>query len=153
MSIAPIVRTVETKAPPERAFELFSQRMADWWQRGKTIGKNPHDKVILEPRVGGRWYEIDAEGAETEWGKVLAYEPPHRLLLAWQIGANWAYDPEFTTEVELTFEALSSGGTRLTLEHRNLERFGANAAQHAALLDGGWPTMLADFATLGDAEG
>jgi uncharacterized protein YndB with AHSA1/START domain len=152
MSIAPIVRTVETQAPPARAFDIFTRRMAEWWPRGKTIGKTPHAAVVMEPHVGGRWFEIDAAGQETLWGDVLAWEPPRRLVLAWRINQNWTYDPAFLTEVEMTFAPLDDGGTRVTLEHRDLERFGADAATHAATLNSGWPGLLDAFAKLADAE-
>eukprot|EP01037_Dinobryon_pediforme_P018122 gene18122-18367_t len=152
MTIDPVVRTVETKASPARAFELFTSRMADWWPRGKTIGKNPHAAVVMEPYLGGRWFEVDGEGNKTQWGDVLAWDPPHRLLLAWRIDSRWTYDPAFLTELELTFAQTATGGTLVTLEHRNLERFGENAAAHAASLNGGWPTMLANFAELADAD-
>lgn len=153
MSIAPIVRSVEVKAAPAKAFELFATRMGDWWPRGKTIGPGEHAEVVVEPRAGGQWFERSADGVETHWGKVLAWEPPGRLLLGWQIGADWRYDPDFLTEVELTFAPLATGGTRVTLEHRDLERFGASAAAHRASLDGGWPTMLGEYARLVDQAG
>jgi hypothetical protein len=152
MSIAPILRSVVVKAPPARAFDLFATRMQDWWPRGKTIGRKPHAEVVMEPRAGGQWFERDADGGETHWGKVLAWEPPGRLLLGWQINSTWTYDPDFLTELELTFEGLPGGGTRVTLEHRNLERFGADAEKQRASLDGGWPTMMAEFARLADGE-
>jgi uncharacterized protein YndB with AHSA1/START domain len=152
MSIAPIVRTVEVKAPPARAFELFASRMADWWPRGRTVGKNPHVAIVIEPRVDGRWFERDAEGEEMRWGKVLAWEPPSRLLLGWQLTSTWAYDPNFLTEVELTFAPVEGGGTLVTLEHRDLERFGADAERHAASLGGGWPGLLAGFGSFADSQ-
>jgi uncharacterized protein YndB with AHSA1/START domain len=146
MSIAPIVRTVEVKAPPARAFELFATRMGQWWPRGRTVGAAPHVDIIVEPEAGGRWYERDAEGRETPWGKVLAWDPPGRLLLGWQLDSRFAFDPDFVTEVELTFTPIAGGGTRVTLEHRDLERFGADAAGHAEKLGGGWPIFLGHFA-------
>ncbi|HKU99216.1 MAG TPA: SRPBCC family protein [Vineibacter sp.] len=152
MSIAPIVRTIEVKVAPARAFDLFTTRMAQWWPTGKTVAKNPHVAIIIEPRVGGRWLERDAEGNESPWGKVLAWEPPSRLLLAWQLTSNWNYDPQLVTEVELTFVPADGGSTRVTLEHRNLERFGTDAARHAEKLGGGWPVRLADFATYADRQ-
>jgi uncharacterized protein YndB with AHSA1/START domain len=152
MTIAPIVRTVEVKAGPARAFELFATRMEDWWPRGRTVGKNPHAAIVVEPRANGRWFERDAEGQETHWGKVLAWEPPSRLLLGWQLNSQWTYDPDFLTEVELTFAPAEGGGTLVTLEHRNLERFGADADRRAAELGGGWPNFLADFARFADAQ-
>lgn len=144
--IAPIVQTVDVRAAPARAFALFTERMADWWPRGRTIAANPHVAIVVEPFAGGRWYERDADGTECGWGRVLAWEPPSRLLLGWQIDARWRYDPAFQTEVELTFAPLPEGGTRVRLEHRDLERFGADAAAHADLLRGGWPGFLAGFA-------
>jgi uncharacterized protein YndB with AHSA1/START domain len=149
MSIAPITRAVQVKADPARAFELFATRMADWWPKGGTIGKTPHVAIVVEPRTGGQWFERDADGKETHWGKVLAWEPPSRLLLAWQINSQWTFDPDFITEVELTF-APAGGGTLVTLEHRDLERFGADAARHAEMLNGGWPTYLGHFVDFAD---
>lgn len=145
MSIAPILQSVDVKAPPARAFELFTAHMGKWWPQGRTLAANPHADVVIEPRAGGRWYERDATGNETQWGRVLAWEPPGRVLLGWQVNSQWQYDPDFLTELELSFAALAGGGTRVTLEHRNLERFGANAEEHAGMLKGGWPTYLGHF--------
>jgi uncharacterized protein YndB with AHSA1/START domain len=150
MSIAPIVHKVVVKAPPARAFELFATHMGQWWPKGGTIGKNPHVAIVVEPRAEGRWFERDAHGNETRWGKVLAWEPPSRLLFGWQLTCDWGYDPALLTEVELTFAAAEGGGTLVTLEHRNLERFGADAARHVEKLRGGWPARLAEFARYAD---
>lgn len=152
MSIAPILHTVEVKAPPARAFDLFTSHMAKWWPHGKTIGCNPHAQIVMEPRVGGRWYERDAAGNETQWGRVLAWEPPGRVLLGWQINSQWQYDPDFLTELELSFAGLAGGGTRVMLEHRDLERFGADAEAHAAKIRGGWPTMVGHYACYADSQ-
>jgi uncharacterized protein YndB with AHSA1/START domain len=152
MTIAPIVRSIEVKAPPEKAFTLFASRMGDWWPRGGGIGKAPCVTVVVEPHAEGRWFEVDADGNETQWGKVLAWEPPSRLLLAWQVSCDWGFDPALLTEVELTFAPAARGGTLVTLEHRNLERFGPHAASHAARLDGGWPGKLAQFANFANTQ-
>jgi uncharacterized protein YndB with AHSA1/START domain len=149
-AIAPIVQTIEVKVPPARAFAAFTGRMGDWWQGG-TIGKAPQVAIEMEPRPGGRWFERDAGGVETDWGRVLAWEPPSRLLLAWQIDAQWRYDPDLRTELELRFEPVA-GGTRVTLEHRGLERLGSDAARIAGLLATGWPGQLAGFAALAEGE-
>ena len=146
MSIAPILHRVEVKASPSRAFELFTSQMGRWWPSGKTIGRNPFADIMIEPRAGGRWYERDAGGNETQWGRVLAWEPPGRVLLSWQINSQWHYDADLLTELELIFEARAGGGTRVTLEHRNLERFGADAEAHAAKIRGGWPAVVGHFA-------
>jgi uncharacterized protein YndB with AHSA1/START domain len=150
MSIAPVIRSVDVKAPPARAFDLFTAHMERWWPVGRTVGKNPHAAIVMEPRPEGRWFERDAEGNETHWGKVLVWDPPARLVLGWQLTSQWAYDTNFLTEVELSFAPLDGGGTRVTLEHRNLERFGADAARMAEQIGGGWPRFLADFAAYAD---
>jgi uncharacterized protein YndB with AHSA1/START domain len=152
MSIAPIVRTVQVKAAPARAFDIFAAQMASWWPKGGTIGKQPHAAIVIEPRRDGRWFERDADGNETNWGRVLAWEPPSRLLLAWQLTCEWGYDPDLQTEVEVTFAPAEGGGTLVTLEHRHLERFGADGARHVEKLRGGWPTRLADFAQYADSH-
>jgi uncharacterized protein YndB with AHSA1/START domain len=149
MTIAPIQQTVTVKGPPERAFRLFSERMNDWWPDGKTIGPQPRAAVVMEPRVGGRWFEISEGGVETMWGKVLVWDPPQRLVVAWQIDASWQYDPDFETEIELLFTA-DGDRTRVDFEHRNLDRFGPSAAELAGLLGSGWPTILRLFAESGD---
>lgn len=74
MTIAPIVQTVRVKAPPPRAFALFTQEMGKWWKAG--IGKQPFTDVVKEPHPGGRWFERSADGTETDWGGVLTWEPP-----------------------------------------------------------------------------
>jgi len=150
MTIAPVVRTVEVKAPPARAFALFAGEMGRWWPRGKTIGAKPHAAIVVEPHEGGRWYERDEEGTETPWGKVLVWDPPERLVLGWQIEKSFRYDAAMLTEVELAFAALPEGGTRVTLEHRNLERYGEDAPRIAGLVGPGWGDILGFFATLAD---
>jgi uncharacterized protein YndB with AHSA1/START domain len=152
MSIAPIVRSIKVNAQPARAFELFTRHMERWWPAGKTIGRNPHVTIVMEPHAGGQWFERDAEGNETHWGRVLAWEPPGRLLLGWQINSQWVYDPDFLTEVELTFVPAENGSTLVTLEHRNLERFGADAEKQAKQIGEGWPKFLAEFSAYSNAN-
>jgi len=152
MTIAPIVRTVTVKATPARAFDLFVSNMERWWPLSHHIGKTPFAAVVMEPTVGGRWFERDASGAECQWGTVMAWEPPSRILLAWQLNNQFEFDPAFLTEVELSFAPADGGGAKVTLEHRNLERFGVNAEKLAGELGGGWPTILADFVGYADAN-
>jgi uncharacterized protein YndB with AHSA1/START domain len=149
MTIAPIVKTVDVKCPPARAFALFTGRMAGWWPASHHIGGAPFEEIVIEPKVGGRWFERGEGGAETEWGKVLAWSPPDRVVLAWQLKADFTYDPAFETEVEITFEA-HGAGARVRLEHRNLERYGADAEKIAVTLGGGWPTIVELFAAFAD---
>ena len=75
--------------------------MARWWRSEHHIAKTPFVDIVVEPRTGGRWFERDKDGAECEWGKVLLWQPPERLVFAWQITAEWQYDPDFVTELEV----------------------------------------------------
>lgn len=152
MTIAPIQHAVRVKAAPDKAFALFASQMERWWPVGRTVGQNPHVAIIIEPHPNGRWFERDAEGNETQWGKVLAWDPPTRLLLGWQLNSRWTYDPDLLTEVELTFVAEPGGGTKVSLEHRNLERFGIDAEKVAGQIGSGWPTLMGEFAAWADAR-
>src|ERR1700724_525804 len=86
---APVRKQVHVKAPPERAFEVFTAGFARWWPASHHIGAAAYKNSLIEPRVGGRWYEIDEDGSECDWGEVLAWQPPRRLMLSWRIGADW----------------------------------------------------------------
>jgi len=151
MTIAPIHRVVEVAVPPERAFELFTGRMHDWWPMGHSISEEPRAAIEVEPEVGGWWGQIGTRGTRVQWGKVLRWDPPGRLLLAWQIDAQWNYDPDLETELELTFTPVGTN-TRVTLEHRNLERFGESAEKIAEQLRNGWPGVIQCFADLADGR-
>lgn len=151
MTIAPIHHQIDVKQPPARAFELFTGRIGDWWPKGRTPAENPHVDIVIEPHAGGRWFERDATGKETPWGQVLSWDPPGRVVLGWQLNGAFTYDPKVVTEVELNFQPLAAGGTRVTLEHRNLARFGADAQDFADRIKGGWGTQLGHFANFADA--
>ncbi|HEX2216583.1 MAG TPA: SRPBCC family protein [Xanthobacteraceae bacterium] len=145
---APVRRTLTVAAEADKAFKVFTDRMASWWPSTHSIGSAPFKEIILEPRAGGRWFERGTDGAECEWGHVLAFDPPRRLLLAWQLGADWKYDPNLITEVEITFTPVGETETRVELEHRNLERYGeaTQRVREAVGGDRGWATVLACFA-------
>lgn len=146
MTIAPIQRAAHTKASPAKAFEIFTGQIGRWWPKGNGVGDRPLVEVVIEPGVGGRWFERDAEGHETQWGRVLEWDPPGRLVLAWQLGRDKRFDPDLVTEVELTFTAAASGGTDVRLEHRNLQRFGQDALEWLSRIGGGWTQKLGEFA-------
>jgi uncharacterized protein YndB with AHSA1/START domain len=140
---APVRKSIHVDAPPERAFRVFTAGMGRWWKPEHHIAPTPFADIVIEPRAGGRWFERDKDGTECEWGKVIAWDPPRRVVLAWQLDANWQYDANFVTELEIRFAA-ESGGTRVDLEHRDLEKFGDKAAEVRASLDAdsGWNGLL-----------
>lgn len=146
MTIASIVKSVFVAVPPERAFALFAGDIGRWWSPNMHVAPEPFTEIVIEPRAGGRWFERDAAGAECQWGSVLAWEPPGRLLLAWQLDATFTFDPDLITEVEVTFEP-DATGSRVTLTHRNLERFGSSTERMVGRLGGGWPGLVERFAT------
>jgi len=139
---ASIRKTVEVNVPAERAFAVFATRMGDWWHKEHSIARETTQKdVVIEPRSGGRWYEVDADGSEHQWGRVITYDPPRRLVLAWQLTREFAYDPGFETTVEVLFEE-RDGKTIVHFEHRDLERMGAGAVETLESMDGGWGFLL-----------
>jgi uncharacterized protein YndB with AHSA1/START domain len=144
---AAIRKTVEVKAPIERAFQVFASRMGDWWHKEHSIapGTTQAD-VVIEPSAGGRWYEKGADGSEHQWGRVIAYDPPRRLVLAWQLTREFKFDPDFETTVEVLFEERGDT-TVVQFEHRDLERMGEGAAEQMEAMDGGWGMLLGLFKT------
>jgi uncharacterized protein YndB with AHSA1/START domain len=107
-------------------------------------------EAVLEPHADGRWYERGIDGSQCQWGRVAVWQPPTRLVLVWQLNAEWKFDPTLETEVEVTFIEQSPGHTRVELEHRNLERFGEQAHAVRALFESpkAWAGILARFADL-----
>jgi uncharacterized protein YndB with AHSA1/START domain len=147
-TVEPIRREVVVGVGPARAFELFTADMTSWWPSAHHIGSAPIERVIIEPHTGGRWYTRHQDGTETSTGFVTAWEPPSRLAITWQIGADWAYHPDLVTTIEVRFEPLGDGRTRVLLEHRDLEAFGADAAAMHKTFDApdAWTTTLAAYA-------
>ena len=144
---APIRKSIRVDVAPARAFKIFTTGMARWWLKTHTINptKSPIKEIALEPRAGGRWFERGEDGSECNWGKVLAWEPPTRLLLAWQINGRWQFDPALITEVDIRFTP-DGNGTRVELEHRKLEALGDQAEAMAQAFTGGWGVLLDSFA-------
>jgi uncharacterized protein YndB with AHSA1/START domain len=144
---APIRRTLRVKASREKAFDTFVA-MGGWWMKSHSIASAGQKDVIIEPRDGGRWYEIGDDGAEQDWGKVVAFEAPGRLLLIWSLNAEFAYDPGFETTVEVRFTA-DGDHTIVDFEHRDLERYGDNAeavrGDYESGMEGGWGELLAGY--------
>lgn len=149
---APIRKTLRIRAPQTIAFDTFV-KMGRWSNPTHSLQGKALADVVIEPRAGGRWFEVAEDGAECDWGRVLAFEPPTRLLLAWQIDANWAYDPNLVTEVEIRFTADGPAATIVDFEHRDIDRFGDAAEGVRAALDAddGWNGDLARLVDLAEA--
>jgi len=146
---APVRRSVTVKASQARAFEVFTEGFGRWWPRSHHIGKSEMTAGVIEPRVGGRWYEVGEDGTQCDWGKVLVWEPPRRVVLAWQLDAAFKYDPQLVTEVEVTFTP-EGDTTRVALEHRLLERFGGDAEKVRDSVGSprGWQSILQNYADI-----
>lgn len=151
VTIAPVRKRLRVKAPQATAFEIFAAGIDRWWPKSAHIGKSPMKAVIIEPRAGGRWYHTCEDGSEINTGRVLVWQPPERLVLAWQINGRWQYDATLVTEVEVKFTADGAGVTLVEFEHRDLERLGDAAEEFRAKVDGGWSGILEGFAKAAEA--
>ncbi|HET7501743.1 MAG TPA: YciI family protein [Kofleriaceae bacterium] len=143
-----VKKQIVVETSQQRAFRTFTDGIDRWWPREHHIGKSPLERMVVEPRTGGRWYSICKDGSEIEVGKVVAWEPPGRVVLTWQITAAWQYDPGFVTEVEIQFIADGARCTRVELEHRYLERYGADSetVKKTFESDDAWLASLQAFA-------
>jgi len=144
---APVRKSIFVQASQAHAFDVFTRDIGQWWPKSHKIGTVDVERPIIEPREGGRWYELDVDGTECEIGKVAVWDPPSRLILIWQLTPDFKFDPNLVTEVEVLFTA-EGDGTRVELEHRDLERFGerGEAMRETISGPGGWPMLLGLFA-------
>jgi uncharacterized protein YndB with AHSA1/START domain len=146
VTIAPVRKSIRVNANQERAFEVFTSGLGRWWPRDKGIGKLPMQAAVMEPRLGGRWYELAEDGSQTNVGKIIAWEPPNRFVMTWDINSQWKPDTTVSSEVEVKFIPDGTNATRVELEHRRFEQMGAEAgATMRNSVDGGWPGMLERF--------
>jgi Activator of Hsp90 ATPase homolog 1-like protein len=142
-------KSVIVTAPLAVAFEVFTGQIESWWPMASHhIGEAECAAVVIEPRPGGRWYERGVNGVECVWGQVLLWEAPRRVVLVWQLSAQFRFDPSIHTEVDVRFTAIDDCSTRVELEHRGLEAYGADAmAMHDAFSSPtGWNGMLEHYA-------
>jgi uncharacterized protein YndB with AHSA1/START domain len=141
---------IVVEAPIEHAFRVFTEEIGSWWPAGHHILDGDDVDLVFEPREGGHVYDLAADGSECRWARVLAYEPPRRVLLGWDIDTQWQLetDLERTSEVEVTFHSLGDERTRVVLEHRNLDRHGGGweGKLDAVGSSDGWPGILRAFA-------
>ena len=131
--------------------------MSDWWPRDThRIGEVEPEAVVVEPRAGGRWFERAPDGTECDWGRVLEWDPPARLLLAWHLNAEWEYDPDpaGSTQIEVHFFPEDPGATRVELVHRGIEVHGERASEVHDAIDGpaGWSGLLERYGAAAAAK-
>jgi uncharacterized protein YndB with AHSA1/START domain len=148
-TIPPLGGKVTVGVPVERAFRVFTDSFTTWWPPDYHIGGAAMAEAILEPREGGRWYERGVDGTECDWGRVLAWEPPHRLVVTWQVNGHWQFDadPAHASEIEVRFTAAGPEQTTVELEHRLLDRLvDGQALRDGISGGGGWSAILELFA-------
>jgi len=147
-----VTHSVVVEAPIERAFKVFTEQFGGFKPREHNLLAVPIAETVFEPRVGGHIYDRGTDGSECRWARVLAYEPPNRLLLSWDISAQWRIepDPAKTSEWEVRFIAESAQRTRVEIEHRKLERHGQGweGVRDGVGSERGWPLYLQRYADL-----
>jgi uncharacterized protein YndB with AHSA1/START domain len=145
-----VTETVTVQAPIERAFGVFTENVTSWWPTEHHIADKPFAAVVIEPHAGGRFFERDADGNECMWGSVIAYEPPHRVVLGWHLQSDWNYDadPARASEVEVRFTAEGPSTTRVDLAHSHFERHGAggDGIRTAVGKPDGWTGIMQRYA-------
>ena len=142
--------TIVVNAPVEVAFAVFTEDLGRWWPPEHHVLQAPLSAMVFETREGGRVYDVGGDGSECQWARVLAYEPPHRVVFSWDISLQWQIksDPGRTSEVEVRFIAEESHRTRVELEHRRLDRHGEGwqGMRDAVGSPEGWDLGLHRFA-------
>jgi uncharacterized protein YndB with AHSA1/START domain len=150
-------RQVVVNVPQAKAFAAFTERLGDFKPPEHNLLGAPIAETVFEPRAGGHIYDRAEDGSECRWARVLAYEPPDRVVFSWDISPQWQIepDPDRTSEVEVRFVPESPDRTRVELEHRHLDRHGPGWQSVAEGVGGdqGWPLYLARYAALFSQEG
>jgi len=153
VKIAPVRKSIRVNTSQAHAFEVFTSGLDRWWPRKGSIGSSPMKSTTLEPRLGGRWYQVGEDGSRADVGKVLLWEPPDRFVMSWDINSNWKPDTSISSEVEVRFVADGPNATRVELEHRKFEQMGAEPGEKMRKdVDGGWPVMLDLFKAEAEAK-
>jgi uncharacterized protein YndB with AHSA1/START domain len=155
---APVVRReIIVEAPIERAFAVFTERFGDFKPPEHNLLPVAIAETIFDPRVGGYICDRGVNGSECRWARILAYEPPHRVVFSWDISPQWQLETEAanTSEVEVRFVAESTERTRVQLEHRNIDRHGPGwqSVHDGVASEEGWQLYLARYADLVVAAG
>jgi uncharacterized protein YndB with AHSA1/START domain len=147
-----VKHTIVVEAPIERAFKVFTEEFGSFKPAEHNLLRVEIAETVFEPRVGGFLYDRGVDGSECRWARVLAYEPPNRVLLSWNISPQWQIEtnPDKTSEWEVRFTAETAHRTRVEIEHRKLERHGEGweGVRDGVAGDQGWPLYLRRFAEL-----
>jgi len=155
IEVEPVRKSIRVRAGVERTYRVFTEEMDSWWPRTHHIGSSPMKRVVVEAREGGVIYTEQEDGTNCPWGSVVAWQPPHRFVLAWRVRPDWHYEPDLAkcSEVEVRFIPVDDGSTLVELEHRGFERHAGNYAAMRGQVNsvGGWGTMLEMFGKV--AEG
>ena len=150
-------REIVVEAPVERAFAVFTERFGDFKPPEHNLLAAPIAETVFEPRVGGNIVDRTVDGSECRWARILAYEPPDRVVFSWDINPQWQVEtePDNTSEVEVRFVAETPQRTRVELEHRHLDRHGPGwqSLSDGVAHDEGWPLYLARYAALFSQDG
>ncbi|SIR83504.1 SRPBCC family protein [Micromonospora avicenniae] len=149
---AVVRRQIVVDAPVERAFAVFTERFGDFKPKEHNLLGSPIVETVFEPKVGGHIYDRSEDGSECAWARILAFEPPDRVVFSWDISPAWQVeqDPDNASEVEVRFVAETPQRTRVELEHRNLDRHGPGweSVRDGVAHDQGWPLYLDRYADL-----
>jgi len=149
---AVVRRSVVVEAPVDRAFTVFTERFGDFKPPEHNLLAVPIAETVFEPRVGGHVYDRGVDGSECRWARVLAFQPPDRVVFSWDIGPTWQLEsePANTSEVEVRFIFEGPERTRVELEHRNLDRHGPGwqSVSDGVGHEAGWPLYLDRYAAL-----
>jgi uncharacterized protein YndB with AHSA1/START domain len=145
------VRTsIIVEALIDQAFSVFTKGLGSWWPPEYNILEVDIAERVFETHVGGRVYDIGTDGSECHWARVLAFEPPNRLVITWDLSPQWQVetDPEKTSEVEVRFVSEAPDRTRVELEHRHIDRHGDgwDGLRDQIGSDSGWPGAMRRFA-------
>jgi hypothetical protein len=146
VDIQSIKKELIVEASQKTAFKVFTEKMDSWWPGSHHVGSSPLKETVLEQRENGRWYTKHEDGSEVNVGYVLEWDPYAQLILAWQINADYKYDPRVITEVEVQFIPESEKQTRIKFEHKNLERLGGGS-KPIGDMDEGWGWILQLYKT------
>jgi uncharacterized protein YndB with AHSA1/START domain len=149
-SATSVRNSIVVEAPIERAFSVFTEGFGSFKPREHNMLAVDIEETVFETHVGGNIYDRGVDGSECRWARVLAFEPPNRVVFSWDISPYWQVetDPDKTSEVEVRFIAEASDRTRVELEHRNLDRHGEGweGVREGVHGDQGWPLYLDRFA-------